>query len=684
MAKSPSSQTQTQTHNRESLQIENAEIDWCDGQHPKSVKFDDIYHSSVGACDESEHVFLQGTNLLQRWQALAKDRLSYTVAEIGFGSGLNFLMTWKKWQNTKNKPRQLHYIGFEKYPLKTGDMRQLLAKIPSLEPFSARLLKQYCDHSKICHRIRLAPDIILDLHFGDAVSELQGLDTSSGLGVDSWYLDGFSPKLNPLMWQQELIDLIAQRSSPSATLATYSAAGFVRRQLSQAGFDVNKVAGFGTKRHMTVASFNPLSSCITDQESSVQPWYKQPPADPIVNPAIVIGAGIAGCFAAYSLAQRGFDVVVLEAGERIASGASGIPQLALRPRLFKNNSPLAQFYLQGFIHSFTSLRALSKGKPYWHPSGVIQMATALNKKNTVSNEDYQAFYGAEIAQQLTPAKIQELTELETLEEALLFAKGGWLDPHALCASLLQHEKIQLLCNYSASSIERTSFGSNPEEQHWLVRPQSAHQATVKGSVVVLANGHEASTIAQTSTLPLQTVRGQVTQIAVSEEHTAHLNKVLCGQRSIFPAHAAVTTVSATYRHGRDKSLRNSDDHSNLASLAEEFPQLSSIEKVASSVGIRCNTPDFFPIIGMAPDLAAMESVYGDLRRDAGKQFEKTGVYHKGLYLSLAHGSNGLATAPLAGETLASMICAEPSPLSQDALAGLSATRFLIRDLKKQR
>ncbi len=87
---------------------------------------------------------------------------------------------------------------------------------------------------------------------------------------------------------------------------------------------------------------------------------------------------------------------------------------------------------------------------------------------------------------------------------------------------------------------------------------------------------------------------------------------------------------------------------------------------------------------MVPNIKKMVIEYADLRRDARKEFTNPGHYHDGLYLSLAHGSNGLATAPLAGETLASLICGELSLLSTQALANLSAARFVIRDLKKQK
>ncbi|MFK7863959.1 MAG: bifunctional tRNA (5-methylaminomethyl-2-thiouridine)(34)-methyltransferase MnmD/FAD-dependent 5-carboxymethylaminomethyl-2-thiouridine(34) oxidoreductase MnmC [Pseudohongiellaceae bacterium] len=679
----------SETDPKDSFVVTNAALDWTDEAHPRSLKFDDIYHSNEGACDESEHVFVKGAQLLERWQDQKDRQSSYTIGEIGFGSGLNFLMTWKNWNLSKNKPCQLHYLGFEKYPLKIGDMARLLAMFPSLEPLSSRLLAHYCDHSKVCHRIRLADDVLLDLHFGDAATELQSLDCRSRDGVDSWFLDGFSPKQNPLLWQENLVALVAQHSHAQTTLATYSAAGFLRRQLISVGFKVEKAAGFGLKRHMTQAVFEPDTShnMLRPNEplNTQKSWFVQPKSDNSASSAIVIGAGISGCCAAYSLAKRGIDVVVLESGDSVASGATGIPQLALRPRLFKHSSALAHFFLQGYLYSTEFFSALNHpAQPSWHPTGVVQMAKALNKKSVIDSDFYQSLYSEQVLTALSVEQVQELTGLKTEQEALHFAKGGWIDSKTLCKFLLEHKRIKLVSNYSANALTASQGKPSEDQKRWQVSSSNSAQSDLFTDLIVIANGHNAAQFSQTNTLPLQAVRGQATQITLGHEQNLKINQVLSGQRSLFPSLESLNTLSATYHQGISTDACADDDHSNLISLTEEFPQLTDLKAVNSWVGVRCNTEDFSPVIGMAPDWDAMNCEYATLKRNAAKEFKNVGHYHQGLYLSVAHGSNGLATAPLAGEILASMICGEPSPISQSALAALSATRFIIRNLKKQK
>mgnify|MGYP006089811527 CR=1 FL=1 len=664
------------------LQIEHAELDWTDPANPRSIKFNDIYYSTSGARAESTHVFLNGTELTGRWQSHKTDSPTYSIAEIGFGSGLNFLNTWQLWQQSIQKPSRLHYIAFEKYPLQKADLKRLLGNWPSLSPQVAELLRHYPEHSQVCHRLLIAPDVTLDLYFGDALLRLQTINKTICSGLDSWFLDGFSPSLNPDLWQDALIKEIARLSLPGATVATYSAAGFIRRQLSDAGFLVERKPGYGKKRHMTTAVFPGPSQEQTYLTYKKEPWYRLPQVPHMPRTATVIGAGLAGCSTAYALAQRGIEVTVVDSANYPASNASGINQLALRPRLFKTASALAEFYLQSFLFAasqFSLLSSKTSRDKFWNPCGVIQLSTALNKQNKLSSATVESLYGSEIVRLLEKAQASEIAGTLITEDGLHFQLGGWVDSPSLCKHYLDSTRIRFVKDCRIGSIEK----SNRANGQWEAHPTNLNISALQSDIIVLANSYSARRFPIVKSLPLQTVRGQASYTDSTEE-SMKLRTVLCGQRSLFPAVDSKQTISASYRQEIDLARNKDDDQENLDALASDFPQFSTLKASSSGIGIRCNTPDFKPVIGMAPNFEKMVEEYADLKRDAGKVFSNPGHYHNGLYLNLAHGSNGLATAPLAGEILASMICGEVSPLSTEALSNLSATRFLIRDLKKQR
>lgn len=82
---------------------------------------------------------------------------------------------------------------------------------------------------------------------GDARETLAAWDGRA----DAWFLDGFSPARNPELWGPDLMAQVARHTAPDGSFATYTAAGHVRRALSEAGFAVSRAPGFAGKRHMS-------------------------------------------------------------------------------------------------------------------------------------------------------------------------------------------------------------------------------------------------------------------------------------------------------------------------------------------------------------------------------------------------------------------------------------------------
>ncbi len=221
------------------MQDQQADITWRGGQVPVSGRFDDPYFSLENGLAETRHVFLDGNNLPIRFRG------GFHIAELGFGTGLNFLTTALLWQEARLNGT-LHFTSFEAYPMTAGDMQKALAAFPELSQLADALTSAWAQG----HRdITLCEGLSLSVIVGDARNTLKAWQGQA----DAWYLDGFSPAKNPELWQPDLMADVFARTKPGGTLATYSAAGFVRRGLADAGFDVSRQPGYGRKRHMTVA-----------------------------------------------------------------------------------------------------------------------------------------------------------------------------------------------------------------------------------------------------------------------------------------------------------------------------------------------------------------------------------------------------------------------------------------------
>lgn len=203
-------------------------LTWTETGTPVATAFADPYFT--GGIEETRHVFLAGNDLPARLRG------GFQVAELGFGTGLNLLALAQIWQG----PGTLFFTSFEAFPLSSADMARALA--PFDLPATAELVAQW--EKGPCLRL---PGIEARVILGDARDTLPAWQGQA----DAWFLDGFAPARNPELWNDALLAEVARHTAPGGTLATYTAAGHVRRALESAGFTVTRQPGFGRKKHMT-------------------------------------------------------------------------------------------------------------------------------------------------------------------------------------------------------------------------------------------------------------------------------------------------------------------------------------------------------------------------------------------------------------------------------------------------
>ena len=235
------------------LANQQAVIEWRDGQ-PYASAFQDVYFSTDNGLLETDYVFLQGNELSNRWQSLNAN--TFTIAETGFGTGLNFLCAAKLWLETAPKEARLHFISVEKHPLSLVEITTALRLWPTLNALSEPFLAQYERLLNGATSILFDNRIQLSLLIADATEAYQSNYVEhTNLIVDAWFLDGFAPAKNPDMWQATLFKNMALLSNTSTTFATFTSASAVRRALINAGFVVIKQSGFGKKREMLRGHF---------------------------------------------------------------------------------------------------------------------------------------------------------------------------------------------------------------------------------------------------------------------------------------------------------------------------------------------------------------------------------------------------------------------------------------------
>ena len=657
-----------------------AELDW-QGETPLSPAFDDIYFSRAQGLAETTHVFLQGNRLAERFAALRPGG-QFTVAETGFGTGLNFLACAALWQRQAPADCWLDFLSVEKHPLSLPDLRRSLAAVPTLQDLTEQLLDHYPPLIP-GHHYRLFAGLRIRLHlvFAEAeeglaerlVSRHPHLAGGFGARVDAWFLDGFAPAKNPQMWCDGLYRRIAQLSRPGTTLATFTAAGAVRRGLAATGFAMKKIPGFGSKREMLVGEWQ--ACCLLDRVPDRQHgWPIAPPPAAGERRVAIIGAGLAGCCSAFSLARRGWEVTLLEAGPTVAGGASGNDQGMLYTRLSRQRGALSDFSLFSYLFALHWYRELRQQG--WLQAedldfcGLLQLGLPAAELANLQ----QCFASLPALVDFPdPAAASALAGITISQPGLFLPGSGWVSPRRVCEQLGRHPNIRLLTGHRVTRLTREDTG-------WQL------QGELPGldghfPVVVIANSYLARQFAQTADLPLKTIRGQVSH-AISSPQSASLRTVVCHDGYLTPAIQGQHALGATFDPGDENNdWRAEDQQRNWQSLEQALPGLLSPDAlVGGRAGIRCNSPDYLPLVGPVADRAAMAEAFAGLARNARHSIASPGHYHPGLYASLAYGARGLTAIPLCSELLASQIAGEPPPVPQTLVNALHPARFVIRGI----
>jgi tRNA 5-methylaminomethyl-2-thiouridine biosynthesis bifunctional protein len=601
---------------------------------PRSLVYDDVYHSASGAFGQAEHVFLAGNGLPVRWRG----RRRFTVCETGFGLGRNFLALWRAWRDDPHRCDRLDVVSFELHPFsRDGLSGLLLPSLPApLRGLGDALAAAWPPLLPGLHRMEFESGCVtLTLAFGPVGKLARQIEAS----VDAFFLDGFSPAKNPEMWSPALFGQLVRMANRGATAASWCCASHVRKSLSDAGFLVSKARGFGRKREMTVAALRPTLGRPVSEGAAV-------------SRVLIVGGGPAGAGVADCLALRGIETVVVDPVFVRGSGASqrGHLAAAVTPRIARDDDIGARLTRAGTARALWRWEALpGDARPL--RCGTLEPAhsgeDAAQRRLTLDVLGFPRDW----VRWVDSREASRLAGFAVPFGGVHFAEGRRVRPEPLLEALLARAGSACI----PALVERLV---RDDHGNWLALDERGGTIAT-APVAVLANAARAAALIGSlpdavrapRILSMQDMPGQVSYFVPGPDLPA-ARLIVAGNGYWLPAVEGVGVAGGTYAAQDAPAAVTREGH---LEIAGRLAALLGADPAA--VLARLGTPD-----GWAGRRAVAARRLPVIGRVSGAE---------GLWAACGFGSRGLTWSALAGDIVAASLAGEPAPLERDLLKAIA-------------
>ena len=591
------------------LKINSRKLNWHNNV-PHSLDHDDRFFQA-NVIDETSEVFIEANNLIERWRI--KELNNFKIAELGFGFGLNFLITAKYWhQHSQNNEKWLDYISIDCFPLNIEDFKKAIANYPQLKEFSDEFIEHFPVECNGFTRIELPKfKIRLTLIVNNAEEALKSLIGNKNNKFDAWYLDGFDPNKNLSMWSPEIFKNIHLLSNKNATFGTYTAAGFVRRGLQENSFDVVKVKGFGNKRHRLQGVFNKEDG---DLKLKIVP-----------KKIAIIGSGIAGTCLAYKLANQNITVDLFDKKKDLNLN----PWAAMYPKFSLGLDSRSDLLVEGYFYSH---RFYSEVLSAFINTGITFLDNGDDRSSWI--ERIMKLDRTDLFTKLSAEDINQHNNIDQKYSGLITNLGGCISINELNKTLLTHKNINFI-----SDADFLKYEINEE-----IKLKFKGDKNYEGySHLILASGGSLK-----SAIP--NIRLKHGAIAGFKDKKLNAIKYPINNNGyILPKFNGLSWAGSIYSNDE---ILNEDtiDYKNIIDKNNHLLNEDDIKNIEKTwTGIRASLPDYLPVVGPI---------------DQDKVFVLGGL-----------GSRGLSLAPLLAETIMNDICNIPSPISQEVREAINPLRF---------
>ena len=574
--------------------------------------------------------------------------------EIGVGQGLNFLQCWQTWRNDAQRPGRLFYTAVDPEPVPVAELLRAAACEPELSALAQQLAKRWQALLPGVHRFAFDDErVLLTLCVGQAQDWLPTLDAA----VDQIWLSRQHPDIDTLDsrsastgQEREQARMLARLCRPGSHLNGDRASAALQAELIAAGFAISEPppaadAGLQTRY---APRWQPRSAL-------------RPRATANGRHAVVVGSGLSGSAVAWSLAQRGWMVELLDQAAEPATGASALPAGLVAPHVSPDDAALSRLTRAGVRLTLQRAAELLREGEDWAPSGVLEHQ--IEGKHSLPRSEAWQRIGLQSSRAASPDELAG-ARLNPDTQALWHGLAGWLRPAQLVRAQLRHPNIQWHGGCQVAALEPLAEGG------WrLLDADGAELA--RAEQIVLACAYDTRGLLQRSGLtspPLNPLRGQISWGAIDElpeSVRALLPAMPVNGHGCFvsgtpgPDGRPAWIAGSTFERGASGAdLKSEDQIANRDKLMRLLPALGAalapaFEQAGAWAGLRCTLPDRVPAVGPLDPQA-----------------------WPGLHVCTGMGARGLTLSVLSGELLAALLHGEPWPVERRLALALLAARFI--------
>jgi len=328
-------------------------------------------------------------------------------------------------------------------------------------------------------------------------------------------------------------------------------------------------------------------------------------------------------------------VTVLER-EQPAAGGSGNPVAVVRPEPGGTDNPIAEFSAAGVDWLQRWLEQHGESVPHAF-CGAFRMTRDQRRHDKLLA--YATTRAPDEIKEFSGTAAARLCGQAPAGPGFFLSRAGWVDPVALVHALLAHPLIQLHTRTHVTCLDKATEGA------WQLNLSDGKKLSADRVVMATAYATQLSPVP----LAVDRARGQLSVIPEQADRAIHV--IVCRDGYITPAIAGVHTIGATIQYDDEYPLgRKADDLENFRRLQRLLPDFVNDPGTVRSgrVAWRATTQDRLPLVGQIAE---------------------------GLYVSVGHGSRGIACAPLCAELLVAEMQGEILPMSREWLKRLDPLRF---------